>query len=136
MTKSRRTVTLDEEIDEYLDAEGVNASQLVNRLVRSYQTAGGSEVGMLRLREQQLESEIQELDSRRETKQDELERVREQLSELQDGRDDVIRDAAESLDDHVRVPDNPAVQNWAEKAGLPPEEFLERLDDLDGGDHE
>lgn len=134
MTKSRRTVSLDEENDQYLDADGINASSLVNRLVRSYRSAGGDETGMLRLREQQLESEVAELESRLEAKRRELDSIRDQLSTFEDTQQSVLEEAAETISPQARSTDNPAVENWANKADLPPEEFLDRLDDVDGGD--
>lgn len=131
MSKERRTISLTPENDAYLGKEGVNASQLVDRLVESYRSAGGDETGMLKLREQQLQSEISELESRLEAKRSELEQVQDQLAEFQADQDSIIADAADALPQHVRHEDNPAVENWAEKAGLSPSELLDRLADHD-----
>lgn len=133
MSKERRTVSLDAEADEYLSQEGVNASQLVNKLVRDYTGAGGNDRAMLELREQQLESELTELESRVGTKRDELERVREQLGSHQDQRETILEEARNTLRDTQLEPDNPAVQTWAEKADMSVEEFLDALSDVGGG---
>lgn len=134
MSKQRRTVSLDPDVDEYLDAEGVNASQLVNRLVRNYHSADGDELAMLRLREQQLKSEVEELESRLQSKRNELETVQEKIGEQRNATAGIVREAIDHLPEHVREPDNPAVENWASKAGMSPEELLERIEDLSGGD--
>ena len=131
MSKHRRTVTLDPEVDEFLDTAEVNASALVNKLVKNHHSAAGDQQAMLSLRAQQLRSDIEELESRLETKQDELERVEARLDAVEDDRDAILRDAAETIPRAVRTPDNPAVQSWAEKADLTPEAFLDRLDDFD-----
>lgn len=131
MSKERRTVTLDPDVDQYLDEEGVNASQLINHLVENHFTLGGDEIGMLRLREQQLESDITELESRLSSKRKELEQVQYRLDEHRDDQDSVLLEAAETLPPDVRTPDNPAVETWAKKANLPVSEFLDRLEEVD-----
>lgn len=128
MSKERRTVSLDPEVEEYLSQEGVNASELVNNLVETHVSAGGNEKAMLELREQQLESEVAELESRTETKQEELAQVRDRLSEFRDKREDVIQEARNTLEDIPLEPDNPAVQNWAGKAEMPVDEFIAALE--------
>lgn len=133
MSKERRTVTLDPKTDEYLSQEEVNASKLVNKLVRDYTGAGGNSRAMLELREQQLESELSELESRTETKRDELERVREQLGAHEDQRETILDEARNTLRDTQLEPGNPAVQTWADKADMSVEEFLDVLLDEGGG---
>lgn len=130
MSKERRAVTLDPEIDTYLASEGINASQLVNRLVKNHKTAGGDEYTMLKLREQQVESEIEELHSRIDAKRDELELIQEQLDEYEEEQDELIDEAADAIDPHIRTPDNPAVENWADIVGVTPDELVRRLEEL------
>lgn len=131
MSKERRTVSLEKEVDDYLASEGTNASELVNQLVKNHVASGGDNKAMLELRESQLESEIGELESRVETKQDELDRVRAQLSEINNTREDALTEAIDvvsDLDDHQRVPNNAAVQTQAEKAGVTPQTLLDRVE--------
>lgn len=127
MSKERRTVSLDPEVDEHLAKDGVNASELVNSLVKSHADAGGNERAMLELREQQLESELADLESRTERKRQELQQVRDRLDETRDEREQIVTEARNTL---TRIPDDPeneAIQNWAEKAGMSPEAFLQAV---------
>jgi len=128
MSKERRTVSLEEEVDEYLNSDEVNASALVNQLVKNHATSGGNKRAMLELREEQLMSEIDGIRSNLQQKQDELERVQEQLREFQDETTEVIKEAAQELRDTPLDENNPAIQNWAEKAELPVAEFINRLE--------
>jgi chromosome segregation ATPase len=127
MSKERRTVSLDPEVDDHLSKDGVNASELVNKLVRTHATAGGSDRAMLELREQQLESELADLESRTERKRQELEQVREQLAEYRDAREDIIAEARNTLTREQYDPANEAVKTWAEKAEMSPEAFVDAL---------
>lgn len=131
MSKQRRTVTLDEDVDEYLGSEGVNASELVNRLVESHVTSGSGERAMLELRAEQLESDITELSSRLESKQSELAQVRDRLGDVQDKREDVVDEAREKLSNTPLKPDNPAVRRWAERAGMDVEAFIREISEGD-----
>lgn len=128
--KTRRTVSLDEEVDEYLDNDEVNASALVNQLVKNHVTSGGDERAMLELRREQLKSEVQSAENTAEQKRSELETVNEKLSEYEDDIQQVLDEAADvlegiTLDEDAY--DNPGVENWADKADLPVDEFVERL---------
>lgn len=127
--KARRSVTLDPENDDLLSQSSINASGLVNRLVTNYRTAGEDDVAMFRLRESQLKSEVEGLENRLEMKREELKRVRQQIGAFEDSTEDVLREAAENLDPTTLNADNPAVRNWAGKAGLTPEDFVERVQD-------
>lgn len=130
--KQRRSVSLDPPVDQYLRQDGVNASELVNTLVENHMSAGGDEVSMLKLREQQLRSEISELESRLDTKQEELDTVQDQLADHRDDREALLEEAAETLPAEVRHEENPAIQTWAQKCDMPVSEFLDRLNDHNG----
>lgn len=131
MSKERRTVTLDEEVDEYLGSEGVNASELVNRLVKSHLSSGGGKRAMLELRAEQLESELSELNGRVDTKESELAQVRGRLGDVRDERQDVVDEAREKLSNTPLKPENPAVRRWAEKAGMDVEAFIREISEGD-----
>lgn len=129
MSKERRTITLDPAADEYLGQEGVNASELVNKLVKNHYAAGGDELSMLDLREQQLESDVANLEARLETKREELEQIRDRKRSLKDEKDDRLDDAVDALAGrHGQLQaSNPAVENWADKLGMPPEALVEEI---------
>jgi len=129
MTKERRTVTLDPDVDEFLQKEGVNASELVNRLVEAHFTMGGDKLAMLEMREKQIESDIEELQARVESKEHELDQVQEQLSHLRNDKECVIQEAADVIPDEITSEQNGAVRRYADEAGISPSELLERIDD-------
>jgi len=128
MSKERRTVSLDEDVDEFLGSEGVNASELVNKLVKNHASAGGDKQSMLELREEQLKSDISSLEGRVESKREELEAVQEQLSQYRDKREDRLQEAAESVKHVALEPDNPAVENWAGKLDMTEREFIQQVE--------
>lgn len=130
MSKKRRTVSIDEEVDEYLDSDEVNASALVNQLVKNHATAGGGEQAMLELRKEQLQSEMQSKENELQQKREEYRGVLDRLSEYEDETEEIIAEAADVLEG---IPldegayENPGVKNWAGKAGLSVEKFVEHL---------
>lgn len=129
MSKERRTVSLEPEVNDFLQEEGVNASQLVNKLVKNHATSGGDTRSMLELRAEQLRSDINELHGRVESKEDELERVESRLDEFRTEREKVLDEAAEALHGTTLEEDNPAVQNWAEQADVPVDELISEVED-------
>lgn len=131
MSKEVRSVTLDPDVDSYLSTPNVNASGLINRLVKHHQLGGGDGVQMLELRRQQLRSEIESMERSVEAKREELERINEQISEYETDIEEIVREADEALDEHLRSADNPAVKNWAQKAGISQQKLLEKLASLE-----
>lgn len=128
MTKERRTMSLDREVDDYLASDGVNASQLVNRLVKNHVSSGGDERAMLELRREQLESEVADLTSRLETKQAELSRVNERLGNVQDDREDLLAEVRDTLRDTPRDPANAAIRTQADRLDMTPQELVDELE--------
>jgi len=129
MSKERRTVSLDEDVDEFLASEGVNASELVNNLVKNHASAGGDKQSMLELREDQLKSDIANLEGQLESKREELERVQEQLSQHRQKQQNQLKEAAESVKHVPLEPDNPAVENWAGKLDMNEKEFIQQVEE-------
>lgn len=127
MSKERRTVSLDRDVDDYLDRDGVNASELVNKLVKSHMTAGGDQEAMLELRKQQLESDVQELQSREETKRQELQQVRDRLETIDEEQRARIETAAERLDAQDLELRNQKVRYWADEADVSVDRLVERV---------
>jgi len=119
-------VTLDPDLDEYLSQPSVNASALVNSLLRQYVKNGG-ELGSIReFRLQQLESEYEDLANR-------ARRKLEEYNELQASPDpseetDINDERRADIFDKVRmVPrdeSHPVVQDAADELGLEPSDVL------------
>jgi len=81
--KTRRSMTISEQNDEWLGRTGRNASEMVDHLVTQYRKQGSAAGAILELREEQLLSEIDSLQSQLKTKEDELEHVLEQKETMQ-----------------------------------------------------
>lgn len=128
MSKERRTVSLEPEQDEYLSRPEVNASALVNELVRQHRDGGVSDGAVLRMREEQVESEVDHLQTRAEKKREELEAIRERRKEKAQTRDVELAEAFDAFHDIDKAgrltPSNPAVQNHATKLGMTPEDLI------------
>lgn len=126
MSKEQRTVTLDPDLDEYLSQPSVNASALVNSLLRQYVENGG-EFGTIReFRLQQLESEYEDLANRARRK---LEEYNELQASPDPSEETTVDDGrrADILDKVRMVPrdeSHPVVQDAAEELGLGPSEVL------------
>jgi chromosome segregation ATPase len=92
---------------------------------------GGSRDQILEFRIEQVKSELDEVEGRAERKRrelDELQSRRKQHREKKKNeRRSKLEEARETLDDVPRDPENPAVENWAEKIGITPEELLDEL---------
>lgn len=129
MTKSRRSVTLEPDVDEYLSQDGVNASELVNDLVKNHLTGGGDKQAMLELRKEQVNGEIDNLKQQLKQKEEELATIEERLTEYRTQTEDVVKEASERLRGAPLEPSNPGVQNWAEQAGLTETELIEEIKD-------
>jgi len=140
MSKKRKTFSLDRDIHSQLtDREQLNASAVVNELLRQYLVQGnGQDVG-LRMRLKDIDREIEQ-------KQSEIGRIEAQIDRLQQEREDIqaqiqqrreegieeVQEFAEKIQDGMfdtenLTEDNPAVENFATKAGLTPERFIEKV---------
>ena len=128
MSKDRRTVSIDPDVEEYLAREGVCASTLVNKLVKNHITAGGDKLAMLELREEQLLSDIRELEGRVEEKENELERVRNDLEEYRSFDEQTLEQKAALLDGTPLEKTNTAVKNHAQDIGMDVERFIEEIE--------
>lgn len=142
MGKSRRSVSIDEDLDEQLtNRESINASAVINELLRQYLAGGEAADVALKLRKrdlqqqkenkqvniQRLESEVERLDREiddideriRKRRQDAYEEVETIAERIRDGRFDRENLSA----------DNPAIQNYAQKAQMSPERFVSEVRD-------
>lgn len=132
MTKERRAVSIDEDVDEYLDQPHVNASGLVNDLVKRHMN-GDVEDGIREYRIRQLREEADEYETRAERKREQAEKLRELAEEQQDERREELSAVIDQLADAPRDPSNPAIKTKAKKVGLTPEELVDELPERDDG---
>jgi hypothetical protein len=121
MSKERRTVSLDESVDEYLGQPGVNASELVNKLVQQYMNGEGSAEEIREFRLQQIMSEYEDAAARARRKLEEYNRLEEKAAS---DTNEVVEEAVDTLGiDPTVGHDHAAAETWAEKAGMDVESF-------------
>lgn len=133
MSKERRAVSLDPEVDAYLAREEVNASGLVNDLVKRHMNGDAGTDALRELRREQLRSEIESLEADAERKREELETINEVESEAEQEREAKLQDAIDKAKDAPRDPDNPAIKEQAKRVGMDPSEFVQELPEQDNG---
>jgi len=135
-TKERKTFSLDPEVAEELDEKGLNASAVVNDLLTEYLIGGTSAAIGKELRIKDIERELDEqlkerdrINRRIERLRNERERLEREIEQQQEQREQRLREAAGYV--RGKSPDNPAVENWAEKLSMPPKELLRKVDELE-----
>jgi len=129
MSKERKTFTLDPEVKAYLDSSGRNASETVNRLVKMEM---GEEVVNEQLIKMRMEMEKDRYEDAAQKARGHLERynqLKARLDTEKEAKNELLEEAKEKLSDIPHSPDNPAVENWAEKLDMTPEELIQELGD-------
>lgn len=133
MSKERRAVSLDPEVDAFLARDEVNASGLVNDLVKRHMNGDAGAEALRDLRKKQLRSELDSLETRAERKREELETIEDVEAEAEQEREATLQDAIEKVADAPRDPTNPAIKTQAARAGMDPETFVDELPERDDG---
>lgn len=133
MPKKPRSFSIDEDVNEMLsERDDINASAVVNKFLREYVAGGRGEEAALEIRLNELDDEIADLEKELEQKRRERDRIENQLnsrrSELREQLAEVEQKVREGAFPRENVdPDNPAIQRWASKAGVPAERFADEL---------
>ena len=133
MAKERRTVTLEREVDDYLAQDHVNASGLVNDLVKRHMNGDDANGAIREFRMNQLLEEANEYEMRAKRKREEVNRLQEVAKEKEATRDEEVQKVVEKLSGVERDPENPAIKRNADKLGITPQELLDKLPDDDDG---
>lgn len=131
MSKKRTSITVDPEVKAYLDANGRNASETVNRLVKMEM---GEDVVNEQIIEMRMQMEKDRYEDAAQKARGHLERYNQLKSRLDNQRDEtrqLVKEAKEVLGDAHLTADNPAVKNWAEKTGLEPETLIRKVKECD-----
>jgi len=131
MSKDRVSVTVDEEIADFVSRDDVNTSGLVNKLLKQHMTAGTSEEQMLRMRLENVEDDIDDLESQLETKRERRSNIISKLEEYEQAQEQVILDAGEALDRTDFRAENQKLAYWVDETGLSKEELRQRLAEQD-----
>jgi len=128
--KERRTVTLSTEANRVLDQED-NVSAVVTDLVEQYARTGDRGSAGLELQRKHKLNELEEAKetvSRLQTEIDELTTLIEERQAQETSKLEEARDALSGISGRQLTTDNPAVENWSEKLGVPPSELIEKLE--------
>jgi len=129
MSKKKRTsISIDEDVYQYLQQSDVNGSGLINELVREYKSSDDRQVAALKLQYEQLINDAKELEERAQRKRDNAADVKQLLEDARGQEDELLIEARAALKFSPDDPDDPAVQKWAEKVGVEPTELLDLLD--------
>lgn len=125
--KERRTVSLSPENDRFLEQTD-NASALVDDLVSQYRKTGDRNTTGLELQRKHKQAELEEALDRAERLRREVNELSAVIESTREQQDDQWETAQDALTGVPRDPDNPAIQNWAQKLGVTPARLIERLE--------
>jgi len=126
--KKRKSITFDEDNYEFLSNHD-NASALVRDLVEQYRTDGNREKAALKLRQEQKQRELESVRDEVKRIENDLKEITELLQEVEEVKADQWDEAVEALSNAPKEPDNPAIENWADKLGVTPTQLIEELDE-------
>jgi len=124
MTKERLTVSVDEDVAEYLQQESVNASGLVNKLVTNYLNGGGNTDEILEFRKEQVRSDYEELAARARRKIEELNELERREECDNDVSDEERRETLQKVRQVPRDQTHPIVVDAAETLDTTPENVI------------
>jgi len=131
MAKSRKTITVDAQLAELVDEKpSFNLSGFVNECLEQHFGGGGMSSpknAALQAELERLERELADLDDKKEQIRQKRESIEEELEEQAEQEPELMEQAKEKLEDAPRDPSNPAIQNWASKLGITPDELCDRL---------
>lgn len=122
----RVSLSVDEEVYDYLQTKD-NISAYVEKLAKADMKGVDTDVIGLELQERHLEREAQASLERHERFEEQLEEIRETRKQIQNQTDSALEEAREHLADTPKEPDNPAIENWAKRVDMTPQQLCERL---------
>jgi multidrug resistance efflux pump len=122
------SVTLSEQNIAWLDAHYNNRSGYIDDLLdKAREGNGGVDDAVREYQIQQLKSEVAGMEAELGTKKARLNTLQKQQESEQAEKERLLEEAHEALDGARLVPDNPAVENWAEKVDMTPEELINEV---------
>jgi len=120
------------ELKDLVDADSRSNQEVVRSALWS--EFGGKRKGDLESRLNEKEKRmtlVQEEKKSRESELSELEKeanaIRKKLRKVENEEQSKLEDAKETLDGVPKHPENEAIQTWADKIGITPEELIEKL---------
>jgi predicted transcriptional regulator len=124
--RETRTVSLQPENDEYLKQQD-NASAIVDDLITQLREGGDKTTAVVETQIEEKKLELEEARNRVERLERGLQDLRELRDSMQSQESAELQQAREALEDTPKEPTNDAVQHWAEKLGMAPQELLQQL---------
>jgi len=128
MSKKRKTVSLDPEVKAYLDAEGRNASETVNRLVKLDMGDEAVNEEIIRMRMDMEKDRYQEAANKARGHLERYNQLKSRLEGRKSQQEQVLAEAADTLSLHQLHEDSNPVEFWADKAEMDISEFLSEME--------
>jgi septal ring factor EnvC (AmiA/AmiB activator) len=132
MGKTRKTITIDSELAEIVDRrDEFNLSGFVNVCLEQHFSADGAtspQATALKAKLEQIEEELEDAERKRERLRSRRQEIEAELEDVEDDEPELLEQARDKLANTPKDPDNPAIQNWASKLGMPSEELVEELE--------
>jgi len=133
MAKTRKTITIDSELAELVDRrDEFNLSGFVNVCLEQHFSADGAtspQATALKAKLEQIEEELDDTERKRERLRSRRQEIESELEDVEDDEPELLAQARDVLENAPKEPDNPAIQNWASKLGMPSDELLKRLEE-------
>jgi len=126
--KKRTSITLDEEVYEFLQQNEINQSGLINELVKKYRTNESRDIAALTEQRDRLLDEADELEGRAQSKRERASNITEMIDEAKNKESAQIRQAKDALCETPKEVGNPAIEKWANELGISQQELVEELD--------
>lgn len=124
--KETRTVSLSPDNNDYLKNKD-NASAVVDDLITQLREGGDRQTAVVDMQIEQQRREITEAKNRVERLEQGLDELLSLRQELQNEESAELQEARQALENTPKEPDNPAIQEWAKRLGMAPEELLQQL---------
>lgn len=119
------TINLEDDLREWMDENNINRSDYLNEAARMRRDSKDRMEEILR------ESEIRRIQDEIESKESQLDRLKEERKQDREWSAADLRDAKESLEHTPKDPTNPAIQRKAKDLGMSPQELIEELESDD-----
>lgn len=123
---NRISASVDDEVFEYLQTKD-NISAYIERLVEADMKGVDTDTIGLELQERHLEKEAQAALERHERVENQLEEIREMRKRIESTKDASLEKARESLEYTPKDPTNEAIQKWAKRVDMTPEQLCNEL---------
>lgn len=115
---------------EWMDREGYNRSGLINRLLDDFRESGEEiDRAVAEFRLTQLEKKADNLENQKESVEREMEEIKEKMGRDAKKREAVLEEAVGNIMPNQLEVGNRAVKNYAEKAGITQQEFIQEMEE-------